>query len=591
MSEHYADPAMQSSTLVELLRLRALNRPDQPLYTFLLDGEAAEAVLTCAELDRQARSIGAQLQEHMRLGERALLLYPPGLDFIAAFFGCLYAGVVAVPVYPPRINRPDIRLETICTDAQASIALTTSQFLADMERRFMHMPQLQSLQWITPTELATDRSAAWRDPGVRGNDLAFLQYTSGSTSLPKGVMLSHGNLLHNLSLIHECFGTTPETRGVSWLPLYHDMGLIGGVLEPLYCGGTTTLMSPLTFLQRPFRWLQAIARTRATVSGGPNFAYDFCVRRTTPEQRATLDLSCWEVAFNGAEPVRASTLEAFVAAFGPCRFRRQAFFPCYGLAEATLFVSGGGRAAWPVLRTFDGEALEHKRVVEISTEEKGGRCLVGCGKIQADEKVMIVDPDTGLPCLPDQVGEIWAASPSVAHGYWQRPEETAHTFQARLAGTGEGPFLRTGDLGFFNEGELFIAGRLKDLIIINGGNHYPQDIELTVEGSHPCIQTGGSAAFSVDAAGEERLVIVAEVERSCWQAMRRSAVGPGPKTAGGAEEVIRAIQRAVVEQHDVPVYNVTFLKPGHLPRTSSGKVQRHACRNRFLEGTLEAMDA
>jgi acyl-CoA synthetase (AMP-forming)/AMP-acid ligase II len=399
-------------------------------------------------------------------------------------------------------------------------------------------------------------------------------------------MLSHGNLLHNLTLIQQCFDITPTSRVVSWLPLYHDMGLIGGVLEPLYSGCTVTLMSPLTFLQRPYRWLQAISRYKATISGGPNFAYDACVRRITAEQRSTLDLSSWEVAFNGAEPVRAGTLEQFSTAFASCGFHSQAFYPCYGLAEASLIVSGGKAAPQPVLRTFREAALEKKQAVEAFPGEEGGRCLVGCGQILADEKVRIVDPDSGLPCLPEQVGEIWVASASVAQGYWRRPQDTAHTFQARLAGSGEGPFLRTGDLGFIQYGELFIAGRLKDLIIINGSNHYPQDIELTVEQSHACIHPGGSAAFSVEVGGEERLVIVAEVERSCWNALRQSAGEAGQNESGSVEEVMRAIQRAVVDRHDVPVYHVSLLKPGHLPRTSSGKVQRHVCRNSFLSRTL-----
>ena len=605
---------LDCSTLVDLLRGRALHQPDRRVYTFLADGEKEEAHLTYAELDRRARAIGAQLQSLGLFGERILLLYPPSLEYIAAFFGCLYAGGIAVPAYPPRLNRPMPRLQAIVSDAQARAALTTSSILSSLETRFVHLPELAGLHWITTDNLAESLSETWQEPALSGETLAFLQYTSGSTSTPKGVRVSHGNLLHNLAWIQKCFGVVPESRGVSWLPPYHDMGLIGGVLQPLYGGALTMLMAPVAFLQSPFRWLQAISRYQTTINGGPNFAYEFCVEKITPEQRATLDLSSWEVAFTGAEPVRPETLERFVTAFEPCGFRREAFYPCYGLAEGTLIVSGGARTALPVVRSFQTSALEQNQVVAVQdegrkTKDEGrrtkgqsqrdfqsaisnhqspipnpqsstpsSRSFVGCGQTLADQKIVIADPESLRACPPDRIGEILVSGPSVAGGYWNRPEATAQTFGARLAESGEGPFLRTGDLGFLKDGELFVTGRLKDLIIIRGRNHYPQDIELTVERSHLALQPVGGAAFSVEAPegrGEERLVIAQEVERHA----RNVEV----------EEVARTIRQAVADQHELQVYAVVLIKTGHIPRTSSGKIQRHACRAGFLDGTLEVV--
>jgi acyl-CoA synthetase (AMP-forming)/AMP-acid ligase II len=392
-------------------------------------------------------------------------------------------------------------------------------------------------------------------------------------------MVTHGNLLHNLFLIKLGLEWTHETRVLCWLPLYHDLGLIGGLLEPLYCGSTAVLMSPMIVLQRPFRWLQAISRTRSTCSGGPNFIYDLCARKITPEQRSALDLSSWDLAFNCAEPVRYETLERFAATFASCGFRREAFYPSYGLAEATLAVAGCLKAAPPVTFTVQRAALEHNRVVAGCQGGEGTQTLVGCGQSLGDQKIVIVHPETLTKCLPDEVGEIWISGKSVAQGYWNRPEETNQTFRAYVRDTGEGPFLRTGDLGFLKDGELFITGRMKDLIIIDGFNHYPQDIELTVERSHPLLRSGGCAAFSVDVSGEERLVIVAEVELR--QLKRDPAVD--------AETIVQSIKRDVAKYHELGVYAVLLLKPGTIPKTSSGKIQRYTCQANFLTGSLDVI--
>jgi phthiocerol/phenolphthiocerol synthesis type-I polyketide synthase C len=572
MSREPNNSAPCFSTLVKLARHRALNQADRLAYTFLLDGEAEEATLTYRELDAKARLVAALLQEIRAVGGRALLLYPPGLDYISAFFGCLYAGVVAVPAYPPRRNRSLSRFESIVADAGATVVLATTSVLRHVARQFRDSPVLKTLHWVTTDDIPGEAAEGWRETELSGDDLALLQYTSGSTGQPKGVMLSHGNLLHNLSLINSFFGNTPDSSGLIWLPPYHDMGLIGGVLQPLFAGHPVTLMLPAAFLQRPLRWLQAISRTKATHSGGPNFAYDLCIRKTTPDERARLDLSSWTLAFNGAEQVRLQTLEQFAEVFEPCGFRREAFFPCYGLAEATLIVTGGAKGKFPLTCTVDEAALEHNHVV-ITESARRTRTFVSCGKPAPGHSVKIVAPESPTPYSSSEIGEIWVSGPSVAQGYWGRPEETAQTFRASLTGTGEGSFLRTGDLGFLNDNGLFITGRLKDLIILRGCNYYPQDIERSVEQSHPSLRQGSAVTFSVEVAGEERLAIVVELPRHF--------------KGSGIDEIIRAIRQAVAEEHEVGASVVVFVKPGTIPHTSSGKIQRFACKTAFLTGALE----
>ncbi len=585
----HSESNFKPSTLVHLLRWRALHQSDQRAYTFLADGETEEDHLTYSELDRQAQAIGAMLQSLEATGERALLLYPPSLDYIAGFFGCLYAGVITVPAYPPdpaRLDRTLPRLQAIVADAQATVALTTAPILAMAQFLFDQAPALKAMKWLPTDTIAGSVEHKWQEPAITGDSLAFLQYTSGSTRAPRGVMLSHSNLLYNSTLISQAMGLTSDSVVVSWLPPYHDMGLIGAILQPLYGGFPCILMSPVSFLQRPFRWLQAISRYQATGSGGPNFAYDLCVRKITPEQRATLDLSSWSVAFNGSEPVRRETLDRFTEAFEPCGFRREAFYPCYGLAEATLMVSGGPppqtyasgswKAADTILYTVQKGAIERDQVVEASGKNEDAQTLVGCGQCLMGQEIVIVHPESLTQNPPDQVGEIWVSGPSVAQGYWGRPDETEQTFRAYLADTGAGPFLRTGDLGFMRGGELFITGRLKDLIIIRGRNHYPQDIEFTVERSHPALRPGCGAAFSVDVGGEERLVVVHEVYTNRqWD----------------ADEVVGAIRQAVAEAHEVQVYAVALIRPRSIPKTSSGKIQRRACRALFLADALDVVEA
>jgi 8-amino-7-oxononanoate synthase/acyl carrier protein len=578
-------------TIVDLLRQRAAYRPHDRAFTFLVDGENEELNITYAELDRKARALGAWLLSEGMAGKRVLLLYPSGLDFIAAFMGCLYGGAIAVPAYPPRKNRSVERIEAIAADADAAVALTTRDVVDRFDALRATAPSLEHLIWKVDSELDVSWADRWERPDIDGSTLAFLQYTSGSTGTPKGVMLSHENLLHNSLRIMQAFEITRSQSGVFWLPSFHDMGLIGGILVPLYGGKFNVLMSPVAFLQKPLRWLQAISKYRATISGGPNFAYELCVRKTTPEQRATLDLSSWTLAFNGAEPVRAETIDAFCEAFAPCGFRREAFFPCYGLAESTLMVTGGMKFEPPVVRSFDAASIETGSAVVRPANAPAVRRLVGSGRELDGQDVLIVDPQSCEALPPGRVGEIWVSGPSVAQGYWNRADASAETFGAMLAQPHQlpseqpvatwrpnpGPYLRTGDLGFFDNGELFVAGRLKDLIIIRGRNYYPQDIEHAVEEASTLVRAGSIAAFAVDVEGRERVAVVAEVERG-----RRE---PAEITAA-----FEAIRKRLATEHELAVEAIVLVRPNSVPKTSSGKIQRHACKRQFLDGTLEVVD-
>ena len=467
------------STLVELLRHRAQHDPDRTAYVFLRDGEVESEVMTYRELDRRARAIAAKLQSIGAEGQRALLLYSPNLHFVTAFLGCLYAKVLAVPAYPPRPNATMTRLRAMMSDAGATMALTTQQLLGNMGKLLSKNPDFAQLTWVATDGLTddttTDWASSWNPAALTPDFLAFLQYTSGSTGLPKGVMVSHGNLLQNAKAINERFEDTDKSVCVSWLPPYHDMGLMGGVLQPIYIKMPGILMAPVSFLQRPFRWLKSISTYRGTTSGGPNFAYDLCLKQITPEQRAELDLSSWSLAFSGAEPVRAETVQQFTEYFEPCGFRPEAFYPCYGMAEATLFITGIKRPQVPTCATFKGESLEQNTVVPVeptaAVDQEGDlRQLVGCGLPSSSQHVKIVNPTTLEACAELEVGEIWASGPNIAKGYWNRLQQTEEAFNATVATTGEGPFLRTGDLGFLKDKELFVTGRLKDLIVIRGLN-------------------------------------------------------------------------------------------------------------------------
>jgi acyl-CoA synthetase (AMP-forming)/AMP-acid ligase II len=532
-------------TFVELLRRRSALTPRRRAFTFLDDDSAIDY----GNLDSRARTIAALLQAHGAPGDRALLVYPPGLEFIAALFGCLYAGWIAVPTYPPSPKQTRSRFAALVRDAQSRAVLT----VGTMQTRVLQVLEDSA----GPATLATDTqptglAEAWRPPNLRGDDVAILQYTSGSTNAPRGVMVSHANLLHNTCQIERRFEIHPDSRGVIWLPPFHDMGLIGGILQGVHSGFPIALMSPAAFLRRPARWLEAIDREKATISGGPNFAYDLCVERIPPPERAQFDLSSWEVAFNGAEPIHPATLERFCDAFALAGFRREAFYPCYGLAEATLMVTGGAKSETPSIH--DG--------------------LVSCGRAIADASLVIVDPVALTLCAPDQIGEVWVRGPSVAQGYWRQPETTREVFDAWLADRSAGPFLRTGDLGYLKDGELYVTGRVKSMLILGGLNVHAEDVEQSVAASHTAGWPGGVAAFGVEYAGRERLVIFQELR---------------VRVDENFAHVARAIRLAVAEQHQIPVWAVVLLRPGKIPRTSSGKVRRPACAEAFQDGSLNPL--
>ncbi len=555
--------------LNELLGARAAEHGPRILFRYLPDGESEDSRLTYAELESRARAAASTLVAQGAAGERALLYFPAGPEFIAAFWGCLFAGVIAVPVFPARLHRQLPRLLAIAADSGAKFVLTTAKLKRQADDLFKRAPALQKLQWIATDDLPAAEAAAVFS--ANSDTLGFLQYTSGSTAAPRGVMVTHGNLLHNLACLRDVFQFSADSIGVTWLPHFHDMGLIGGLLQPIYAGGEMIVMPPSSFLQTPQRWIAAVSRYHATTMVAPNFAYELCAQKIAESERAAVDLSSVKVALCGAEPVRPATLEAFTEAFGPCGFREEAFRPAYGLAEATLIVSGRTDAGARVVRTVDAGELRQNRVRSAEGASEGSRELVGCGGVAPGLRVTIVDPETHAPCTPDCVGEIWVCGPSVAAGYWRKPEDTKETFGAYLS-TGEGPFLRTGDLGFLDRGRLFITGRRKDLIIIRGANHYPQDLEYTVEQSHRALRSSCGAAFSIDTDGAERLIIVQEVTD------RESVPG---------EAVAAAIRRTLTESHEVYPDAIVLIAPRSIPRTSSGKIQRYACREAYLSGGLD----
>ena len=577
------EPILLANTLIDILNYRAINQPTQIAYNFLVDGETEVVSITYQELFTQATAIAYSLKSYCNQGDRALLIYPSGLDYITAFFGCLYAGVIAVPVYPPRLNNRSLdRIRHIITDAQPKVALTLQSILDKLKGKFLQTPKLEILEWIATNKNNDNSTSDWSLPILDNNSIAFLQYTSGSTASPKGVMISHNNIQQNLTAIYQYFEHSTSSHGVSWLPLYHDMGLIGTVLQPLYGGFPVTIMSPLMFLQRPLRWLEAISRYKATSSGAPNFAYDFCVRKIKPEQITNLDLSSWDVAFNGAEPINYRTLEQFASLFRPCGFRSEAFYPCYGMAEATLIIAGGEKNAPIATKKVEATALEKNKVVIVNDLEKECKILVSCGQTIPHQKIKIVNPETLIECSDRQIGEIWVSGTSVAQGYWRQPELSKKTFGSYVADNKEEPFLRTGDLGFLNEGELYITGRLKDLIIINGSNYYPQDLEWIIESSHPKIRQASTVAFSVDIAGQENLVIMTEVERSYWTNNFKANDQSETQSNSDELDLINTIKRSIYQNHSLEVYAVRLLKPGSIPKTSSGKIQRQACKQAFV---------
>jgi acyl-CoA synthetase (AMP-forming)/AMP-acid ligase II len=565
------------SSLVTLLARRAKSQPDDRAYVFLGDRGAEEAVITFRELHDAATALAARLAKIARPGDRAILVFPPGLEFLVAFFGCQIARVIAVPMMMPRRQSARDSSAGIMANCEPVVALTSGAFAVrkDLQDRFLN----EKIQWLSVdlTPVASE-AADLSEPDP--DDIAFLQYTSGSTSDPKGVAVSHANLLANLEMIRVSLGTSRQSTYVNWVPLYHDMGLILNALQAFYVGALCVLMAPNAFMQRPLNWLRAIHQYRAEVGCSPNFGFDLCVSRYRADQMQGVDLSCWKVALNGAEPVHAETIKMFSETFAGHGFDPNTTFPAYGMAEATLLISGGRRGAGHVTWTVSRSRLQ-AHAVAAPLDQADVQTLVGCGRALVNERIAIVDPDSCVQLPADQVGEIWVSGPNVARYYWKNPEVSETNLNARITGADDGAnWLRTGDLGLLDEsGELFITGRIKDLIIIRGINHYPQDIEHSVQAMHPALRQNCGAAFSVpDELGEETLVIVQEIERT-----ERNRIDPA--------EITGLIREGVTDQHELFARHIMLIRPGTLPKTTSGKIQRGLARKLWLEQRLDELTA
>ncbi|KRE15799.1 hypothetical protein ASE63_16355 [Bosea sp. Root381] len=570
------------SSLVEVLELQAARRPDVAAVTIYSDRPGERPSLSFQALHAQAASLAGRLAEEAVPGDRALLIFPSSLEFVVAYFACLMAGVVAVPMMPPRRNANHDASAAIMADCRPRLALTPATEVA-LRGTLRERLAADGIRQV-PVELTAEPEAS-RSPVRGANELAFLQYTSGSTSAPKGVMVSHRNLLDNLAMMRARLGNHADSAHVSWIPLYHDLGLIMNLLQPIYLGASCVLMTPSGFMHRPLNWLRAIHEHRAEVAAAPNFAYDLCVDRFRPEQMDGIDLGGWKIALNGAEPVRAATLERFAATFAPYGFDAGSMRPAYGLAEATLLVAAAKRGERPRIREVSADALK-TAVIAVPKDAGDVLPLASCGSAMDGLSLAIVDPETRRRSPPGQIGEIWIQASCVAGGYWQRPAESEAVFRARIeparaeAAEPDAVWLRTGDLGHLDaDGELYIVGRLKDVMIIRGVNHHPQDIEATIAASHPSLRRDHGAAFAVpDAEGMDRIVAVQEVERTQRHAFAEA-------------EVISAIRAAVVNNHDVALHQIVLIRPGTLPKTTSGKIQRSLTRQRWLDGALEPWNA
>ncbi|MEV0495148.1 fatty acyl-AMP ligase [Streptomyces atratus] len=563
-------------TFTELVLERTEARSDADAFIFLPDDARGSVPqhLTSAGLDQEARRIASWLQERKAANRQVLLLYPAGLDFIKAFTACLYAGAVAVPgPLPTEQGQHFSRVSGILRDAEACAVLTDSANAPEISA-WLAAEGFTDVPCLATDDPAQGDAAAWHAPSLTLESLAFLQYTSGSTSDPKGVVVSHRNLLANEAAIQRSIGTGPESVCGGWLPFYHDMGLIGHILHPLYLGIPAVLMAPFTFLKRPVRWLKMIGDYGVTTGGGPNFAYDLCVRRVTDAQLETLDLSSWTTACNGAEPVRAETVRAFTERFAPAGFRPEAFFPCYGMAETTLLVSGIPRSAAPHVLDVDAEALERGELADPRADHST-RSLVSSGIVR-DFDVRIADPETHVEKPGGHVGEIWLKGDSIASGYWKRPQTNKEIFDAAISdGTGGadgGGWLRTGDMGVLQDGELYVTGRLKEMVILAGRNLYPQDVERAVQSTDKAF--GAGAVFAVET-DREHLVAIQEVR-------------PG-SVSTDLHTVASGAQRFISKEFSIPAGNILLVRPGTVRKTTSGKIQRTLMRKLFLEGRITAL--
>ncbi|MFI9503289.1 AMP-binding protein [Nocardia sp. NPDC052566] len=562
------DSVVSASNWVDLVAARAHRHGDRVAYTFLDEHGRESGGLTYRELDRRARAIAHVLAGRLERGDRALLLYPAGLDYIAAFFGCLYARVIAVPLYAPGRGKLD-QIDVIARDCAAAAVLTTREIATAMDA-FGDEPSFGLLPRVATDEIPPAKDLATYPAEIGGDTIAYLQYTSGSTAVPKGVMIDHTIAIRQCMEMACAWQIDTESVVTSWLPHFHDFGQVTGVLLPVFSGTRAVLMAPSTFVKNPVRWLDAVTKYRGTHSGAPNFAFDLCVDRTTPEQRAALDLSSWRVISSGAEAVRKATSQRFEDTFLPCGLSETALSPGYGLAEDTLKVTCCAPEQRYTAERFDLTALGRRKA--IPTVEPDGIDLVGLGNTVLDTEMAIVEPESGRRVSEGEVGEIWVNGPCVSRGYWGRPDETERTFGARIADADDDiRWLRTGDLGFLYAGELFICGRLKNLMIVNGMNYYLEDIEATVVDSADPLRAGGVIAFAIEEAGQESLVLVAE---------------HGGDNGAHPDRLAASVHDAVARRHGIAPATVVLIAPGTVPRTTSGKLRRQECKSDFLAGRL-----
>ncbi len=571
--------------LMEAYRRQSFVQPDKVVYRYLagsvFDSEKTIEV-TYEELDRRIRNIAHLLQTRNACGKRVVLVYSSGIEYVEAYFACLFSGAIAVPAYPPNASRFFFpRLDHMIKNSGAEIALSTTETIQSLQVSQPDLVNGFNLEWVSTDNLSEYYSDLWVEPDLNEDTVAFLQYTSGSTSTPKGVIVTHGNLLHNINVIGDCFKPLmkeglSDINGVTWLPPYHDMGLIGGILALPFFGFTANLMSTTAFVKKPLRWLEALSYFKSQISAAPNFAFDYCLKHIPAEEEAKLDLSHMRIIFNGAEPINYRSIERFNERFSVSGLRNEVIYPCYGLAESSLIVTGGPMDASPTVKAFNKKSLENGLIEEVSIDMPDARSLVGCGSELSDGKVVIVSPETMTACRDNEPGEIWIQSPSVAPGYWEEDAKTKETFQAYIEPDHEGPYLRTGDLGFLYNNELFITGRLKDLIIIQGRNISPTDVERVAENSHLAFRKNSNAAVSVEIDKQEELVVIQEVDKKYMKQMN-------------TDELISAIRNAVEEEFNLNPYEVVLIRSGTIKKTSSGKIQRHTCREVYLDNSLDTI--
>ena len=573
------DPLVnQCSTYIDVIKNRAASNPGHIVFRFLSDGVNKSESLTFLELETRSKALGAAMQNHGSKGDSVLLLFQPGLSYVASMYACFYSGFVAIPAYPPRRNKGIDRIYTIIEDSGAAICLVSKQVHNDIQRNFKDDDVLVQITWIVYEEINDNLAFDFHESKILPGDIALLQYTSGSTGNSKGVLVTQLNLLYNSEYIRQAMGLDSNTVGVHWLPIFHDMGLIGGLLQLAYLGAVNIGMPPTEFLKRPLNWLKAIDKYGGTIGGGPDFTYNYCLQKITDEECRDLDLSTLKVLYSGSEQIRKSTFKLFSKKFAVSNFKEEQFYSCYGMAETTLIVTGGYYKSPPKYLNVDSKALSNNQIIVLEEEDEAGTSLVSCGHTWMETVIEVIDPISLKRTAKDKVGEIWISGPTVAAGYWNKPEETERIFGAIISDTNQGPFLRTGDLGFFHDNELYITGRIKDLIIIRGINFYPNDIEFSIQNGIPELRRNGGAAFSITDDNVEKLVIVQELERTALRNVDHN-------------EIIARMREVIAEEHMLDVHSVVLIKTGSISITSSGKIQHRQTKYEYLHDDLNIVAA